>query len=79
MQKGSTPLFFDWSKNGQKLDSKTKSNYKIETFADISILTIDRVSRTDTAKYLCNVRNGFGTDSQTVVLSVSGDPITLID
>ena len=74
--KGSTPLSFQWLKNKNKLDNIGKSNYKIETSSDLSILTIESVVKSDSANYSCIVNNQFGTDSQTVALSVRGrDPI----
>ncbi len=72
IQKGSTPLNFEWFKNDVKLDLKPNTNYKIETSADLSIFTIESVFRSDSGKYLCSVGNAFGTDSQNVLLNVRG-------
>ncbi len=72
IQKGSTPLFFQWSKNNQILISRPEVNYKIETSDELSILSIASVHRSDSGNYSCFVRNAFGTDSQSVVLNVKG-------
>ena len=72
IEKGSTPLMFQWFKNNEKLDTDSKSDYNIETSDDFSVFSIKSVSKIDSANYSCNVRNAFGTDSQTVLLSVRG-------
>ena len=72
IQKGSSPLFFQWSKNDHILNSKPEVNYKIETSEELSIISIASVHRSDSGNYSCFVRNAFGTDSQNVVLNVRG-------
>ncbi len=78
IQKGSGPLFFQWTKNEQILSSKPEVNYKIETSDEHSIIIISNVRRSDAGNYSCIVRNAFGTDSQTVSLNVRGIHTVLI-
>jgi hypothetical protein len=78
IQKGSSPLFFQWTKNEQILSSKPEVNYKIETSDEHSIIIISNVRRSDAGNYSCIVRNAFGTDSQTVSLNVRGIHTVLI-
>jgi len=72
VQKGSTPLFFQWTRNNQILSPKPEVNYKVETSDEHSIFIISNVSRFDAGNYSCIVRNAFGSDSQTVSLNVRG-------
>ncbi|XP_054156620.1 cell adhesion molecule DSCAML1-like isoform X1 [Oppia nitens] len=74
IQRGSTPLSFQWLKNREQL---TNSRYKIETNDDLSILTIDKITKSDSTNYTCVVSNTYGTDSQTVVLDVKVPPTWL--
>lgn len=70
LNEGSKPVSFDWSRNGQRLAKSDK--YKIDTFADESILTIPRLESTDSGNYSCVARNDFGHDSQFTALLVKG-------
>jgi hypothetical protein len=72
VQEGSLPLFFEWSKNGHSIKTNPDVNYKIDNFERSSTLTIPKINRKDTGNYTCIVRNTFGTDSQTVLLTVKG-------
>src|SRR2546422_966202 len=70
---GSGPLFFQWSKNGQKLPDSSSNNYKIETSEQRSILDIKSISRNDAGNYTCTVTNAYGIDSYSVNLLIKGD------
>ena len=72
VQKGSGPFFFVWYRNGEVIKSEPDPNYKIENSKRYSTLTIERIERKDSANYSCSVRNGLGTDSQNVMLTVEG-------
>ena len=72
VQKGSEPFFFNWHRNGDVIKSGPDLNYKIENSKRSSTLTIERIERKDSANYSCIVQNGFGSDSQNVLLSVEG-------
>ena len=69
---GTKPLFFQWNKNGQTLVNSQESEYKIENNEDYSLFTIKSVDRSDSGNYSCIVRNAFGTDIQSVLLTVKG-------
>jgi len=69
---GSKPLFFQWTKDGQLLNNSPQTNFKIENSEDQSIFKIVSVIRSDSGNYSCNVRNAFGTDSQSALLIVKG-------
>ena len=72
VESGSLPVFFEWSRNGQTLKTSPDANYKIESSKKFSILSIDAITRSDSANYTCLVRNAFGSDTQSVLLSIKG-------
>ena len=71
-QEGSTPLFFEWAKNGQQIKSSPNVNNKIENSELSSTFIIKKVEKGDSANYTCTVTNSVGSDSQTVNLLVKG-------
>ena len=71
-QEGSTPLFFQWSKNGQTLKSVPNVNYRIENSDSMSVFTIKSLDRSDSGNYTCSVKNSIGSDSQTTLLTIKG-------
>jgi hypothetical protein len=72
IERGSSPLFFQWYKNDQILVSNPESNFKIDSSAEYSNFIIAKVRRIDSGNYSCLVRNTFGSDSQSVRLNVRG-------
>ena len=72
IQEGSLPVFFEWTKNGHKLKSTSDTNYKIEISQRLSTLTIESITRSDAANYTCGVNNAYGSDYQSMVLSIKG-------
>ena len=72
VEKGSDPLFFEWSINEEKVKPSPDVNYKIENNKRFSILSIEKLSQKDSANYGCVVSNQFGSDSQTISLTVTG-------
>ncbi len=72
VQSGSPPLFFQWYKNDRILVSNSESNFRIDTSTEYSNLLFSKVHRSDSGNYSCLVRNAFGSDSQSVRLSVKG-------
>ena len=72
VESGSVPLFFEWSRNGQSLKSGPEIGYKIDNSEMFSIFTIKTIDTSDVGNYSCRVRNAFGSDTQTVLLSIKG-------
>ena len=72
VQKGSQPMFFEWHRNGQSLKSVPDVNYKIDFSDMFTMLTIKSISASDAANYTCIVKNGLGSDMQSVILTVKG-------
>jgi len=70
--KGSLPVFFQWAKNEQAIKPNSEFSYKIENFEQHSTLTVEKVHRSDAANYTCFVRNAFGTDNQSALLTIEG-------
>ena len=75
VEKGSTPLFFQWIKNGEKIISN--ENVKIEMSDSFANIVIANVKRSDSGNYTCNVKNAFGSDTYTVNLVVRGTLLLL--
>ena len=71
VEKGSDPLFFQWSKNGNNIKG-SEIHYKIDDFKRFSTLTIEKLEPKDSANYGCVVSNQFGSDSQNTLLTVKG-------
>ena len=72
VEKGSDPLFFEWSINGEKVKTSPGVNYRIENDERSSIFKIKELNRKDSANYGCVVSNQFGSDSQNILLTVKG-------
>lgn len=70
-QEGSKPFQFEWRKNGQLLSSSGVT-YKIEHSIDDSLFVINQLQTLDSGNYSCTVRNQYGSDTQTTVLTVKG-------
>ena len=72
VEKGSDPLFFEWTINDEKVKPSPDFNYKIENDDRLSMFKIKKITRKDSAKYGCVVSNQFGSDSQNILLTVKG-------
>ena len=72
IEEGSLPVFFEWFKNLKSLSLVPGVNYKIENSKISSTLTIENVNINDEGNYTCTSKNGFGSDSQNVVLNLKG-------
>ena len=72
VEDGSDPLFFLWSINGSNVKPSPDVNYKIANDKRFSILSIEKLSQKDSANYGCVVSNQFGSDSQNIILTVTG-------
>ena len=70
--KGSQPLFFQWSKNGQTLTKQTDDLHINAVGKTQSILNIEKLKANDSGNYTCSVRNAFGFDSHSISLVVRG-------
>ena len=75
-QEGSKPFQFEWRKNGLVVKD-TDPGYKIDSNEDESLFTISKLESKDSANYSCLVRNQFGKDIQSTVLTVKGLPILI--
>ena len=65
-------MFFQWSRDGQIIKPNSDLSYKIDNFDKYSTFSIAKIDRKDSGNYSCVVRNGFGSDSQNVLLTVKG-------
>ena len=70
IQSGSTPLFFDWHKNGHRLFNSSKVN--IVNFDSLSTLSLTELHRSDSGAYICSVKNAFGNDSTSTIINIKG-------
>lgn len=70
LKKGTPPHSFQWYKGISDV-SESKS-IKIQTLGDVSIITIDPVSASDSGNYTCAVTNSFGKDKYSATLVVKG-------
>lgn len=71
LKQGSQPLTFQWLKDNSKIHESR--NMKIKTMDDVSILTIDPVSPSDSGNYTCFVSNAYGKDKHSARLIVEGN------
>ena len=70
--KGSLPLFFQWSKDGQTITKQTEDLHINAISKTQSVLTIEKLNANDSGNYTCSVRNAFGFDSHSIALVVRG-------
>lgn len=70
VNKGSEPLFYQWTKDGKAINDQTIKMVTTESIG--SSLIIDKVTMNNDGNYTCIVRNAFGEDSQSTRLSVKG-------
>lgn len=66
---GTRPIFFDWTKNGQKLSGP---NIKIDNSMQYSLLNISNLSPNDSGTYECIAKNAFGTASTSIQFIIKG-------
>lgn len=70
IRSGERPVEFQWKKDGQEV---LESSYlKIQSVPDSSILVIESVTSKSSGNYTCIVKNAYGTDQFTAVLTVTG-------
>ncbi len=70
ISKGSLPLFFEWTKDNEIISD---DHVKIASHNErSSTLSIEKVRSSDSGNYSCNVKNAFGSDSQTIMLIIKG-------
>lgn len=70
IRSGERPLEFQWKKDNE--DISETSNIKIQSVPDSSILVIESVTSKSSGNYTCIVKNSFGRDQFTAVLTVTG-------
>ena len=73
VEEGSEPFFFEWSRNGQSVKPAPDVKYRIENSEISSTFTIAKVARSDAGNYTCLVKNGVGSDSKNILLTVKGN------
>ncbi|XP_035232059.1 Down syndrome cell adhesion molecule-like protein Dscam2 [Stegodyphus dumicola] len=75
IRSGDRPLEFEWKKDGEKI---SESSYlKIQSVPDSSILVIESVTAQSSGNYTCIVKNAYGSDRFTAVLTVTVPPVWL--
>lgn len=70
IRSGDRPLEFQWKKDGQ--DVSEISNVKIQSIPDSSVLVIESVTSKSSGNYTCIVKNAYGADQFTAILTVTG-------
>lgn len=70
IRSGDRPLEFQWKKDGQ--DVSEISNIKIQSIPDSSYLVIESVTSKSSGNYTCIVKNSYGADQFTAILTVTG-------
>lgn len=73
IEKGTEPYSFEWSKNGIAIRQSPDVKYRIENLKILSVMTIEKVARSDAGNYSCLVKNAVGSDGQSVLLNVKGN------
>ena len=72
LDEGDGPFFFEWFKDGNLVRPGPEIDYRIENSPRSSLLSIDKVTRSNAGNYTCAVKNNYSSDSQTVILNVKG-------
>ncbi|XP_054724340.1 cell adhesion molecule Dscam2-like [Uloborus diversus] len=72
IKSGDRPLEFQWLKDGTVI--RESEHFKIQSVMDSSFLVIEAVSSQSSGNYTCIVKNTYGTDRFTAVLTVSSPP-----
>ncbi|RWS05571.1 Down syndrome cell adhesion molecule-like protein Dscam2 [Dinothrombium tinctorium] len=67
---GTEPLEFNWYKDGNSLN-KRLSNGKIDINSRVSTLSFDKITRSDSGNYTCVVKNVYGENKNSFVLTVN--------
>lgn len=77
VRKGKPPFTFVWLK-----DSKEISNFdfiKVLSTEELSTLTVSPIQQKSSGNYTCRVKNPFGTDEHSTMLTVTAPPSWLIE
>ena len=70
MISGSQPVFFEWTKNGEKISKSDQ--YKLVIEESFSALTLKKLTADDSATYTCLAKNAFGQDQTSTRLLIKG-------
>ncbi|XP_064487532.1 myopalladin-like [Ornithodoros turicata] len=70
--KGTPPVSFSWSRDGQDLSST--ANIRLKSDADFSIAVINPTDESSSGNYTCIVKNIYGFDSYSAYLEVEAPP-----
>ena len=70
VEEGHKPFQFEWFWNGKLI--RENSKILIQNNEESSMLSIERLNRSDSGEYSCNVTNSGKKDSQFTVLNVKG-------
>ena len=76
-EEGSKPLWFEWHHDGKIVKNEddyndTQSSVIIENSDDSSILILDKLRQNNSGNYSCSVKNRYGSDIQSTILTVKG-------
>lgn len=70
VKRGSYPVQIEWMHNFKKVTALQK--YKVTLSESSSHLSIGKIQANDIGNYTCVASNRFGTDRETVVLTIEG-------
>lgn len=70
IKSGDGPFEFEWKHDGKDLEKS--SNIIIQSVLDSSMLRIQSVTSESSGNYTCIVKNAFGSDRFTALLTVTG-------
>lgn len=75
VRKGTGPLNFKWFKDSKEISNSEE--YEISNMKEVSFLTIKKLSGYSNGNFTCKVRNSFGEDSYSVLLTVKGEYVLI--
>jgi len=72
LSRGTMPVFFYWSRNGQAIPKDSADVKILSADKFLSTLTIENVASKHAGNFTCSAKNAFGEDSQSTALIVRG-------
>lgn len=70
VKQGTQPITFRWYKDNSEIQDS--NNIKIKVMDDMSVLTIEPVSSSDSGNYTCSATNAYGKHRHSAQLTVEG-------